>query len=191
MQMTLIGLLALLLTTSCGYKTLKEKEEVTTKAWSDISFSCRQRLDLSAAYMDTIKRYISPQSEVLIKAERAIRNARLEGCPRTPPETSGNVQRFREVQAELTQALAQLQLATSNHSELLKDASFLTLHKRMDSLETRLNESIISYNASSHDFNVSKKCFPNSLTNALLLRYSDRKLFLGFEKVHLSNQLDS
>lgn len=191
MNKILIGMLALLLASSCGYNTLKVKEEQTNLAWSDLGYSCRQRVERAADYMEAVQRHVSPQTEVVLQAERAVQNAVREGCPAIPPSNPARLSRFRRVQTELTLALARLHILTGEYPRLLQDEGYIAVQKRMEQAENRLNEAITGYNLASHDFNVSKRSFPNSLTNTLLLRYSDKEPFNRGEQVELFGRLDS
>lgn len=191
MQKVLIGVVALLLFSACGYSTLKTKDQQSDTAWTDLGFSCRQRIELAATYIATVERHLPAKNQVITQAENALKKAGHEGCPLTPPETSEKLARFRLAQTELTQALAQLHILTCDHQDLQRDLDFLAVQKRMEQAENRINEAITGYNFASHEFNVSKRSFPHSLTNALLLRYKDKEPFMGEESVKLAYRLDS
>lgn len=191
MEKVLIGLLALLLVSACGYNNLKAKEEQTNKAWNDLGFSCRQRVKLAAVYIEALQRHVSPQNEAVQQAEKAVKIAAREGCPLTPPESSERLLKFRQVQTELSQKLAQLHIFSGRQPSLVQDDSYLAIQQRMEQAERRLNDAIADYNFASHNFNISKRSFPYSLTNALLLRYSDKEPFVAGENVKVSGRLDS
>ncbi|ACM21836.1 LemA family lipoprotein [Geotalea daltonii FRC-32] len=191
MEKVLIGLVAFLLISACGYNNLKAKEEQTNRAWNDLGFSCRQRVELAAVYIEALQRHISPQNDVVQQAEKTVKKAAREGCPITPPETSERLLKFRQVQTELSETLTRLHIFSSSQPSLLQDDSYLAIQKRMEKAESRLNEAIADYNFASHDFNISKRSFPHSMTNALLLRYRDKEPFVAGEDVKLLGRLDS
>ncbi|WP_243371964.1 LemA family protein [Geotalea sp. SG265] len=190
MHKILIGMLALLLISTCGYRTLQAKEEQTNRAWSDLGFSCRQRMERAAVYMEAVQRHVSLNNEVVKEAEKALQKAVKEGYPLIPPDGK-RLLKFRQVQSELTLALARLHLSTGNSPVFLRDESFLAAQKRMETAEARLNEAITDYNLASHEFNLCKRSFPHALTNMLLLRYSDKQPFTAGEQVKLCGKIDS
>lgn len=187
----LLGLFTLPLLFGCGYNTLKSKEVATSKAWNDLGFACRQRLELVVSYLEIVRKHEVKESKVLHDVETATHAAISAGCPITPPDTSQKLNRFREVQAELTKTLAHLQVVTGNYPELINDYSYITIQKRLEVVESHINEAITNYNSASHDFNTCKRTFPNSLTNALMLRYNDKEPFRASEKVKLVEGKDS
>lgn len=181
----LVGLFTLPLLFGCGYNTLKSKEVTASKAWNDLGFACRQRVELVTTYLDIVREHAVTENKVLHDVETATHNAISAGCPITPPDTSHKLNRFRDVQAELTMALARLQVLTTNYPELINDYGYITIQKRLEVVESHINEATSTYNYASHDFNTCKRAFPNSLTNALLLRYNDKEPFSASEKVKL------
>jgi LemA protein len=191
MYKVVIGMLALLLVSTCGYNTLRAKEAQTTLAWNDLGYSCRQRVERAVDYMEAVQRHVPPQNKAIRQVEDAVQMAVREGCPAMPPESPERLIKFRQVQTELTLALARLHLFTGDLPALMRDEGYVNVQKRMEAAENRLNEAITGYNLASHDFNVCKRSFPNSLTNILLLRYSDKEPFNRGEKVELYGRLDS
>lgn len=187
----LLGLFTLPLLFGCGYNTLKTKEVTASKAWNDLGFACRQRLELVVSYLEIVQKHADKEKNVLHDVETATHDAINTGCPIIPPDTSQKLNRFRDVQAELTKTLARLQVITSNNPELINDYSYITIQKRLEVVESHINEAITNYNSASHDFNTCKRTFPNSLTNALLLRYNDKEPFWASEKVKLVESKDS
>lgn len=188
---TLIGLFTLPLLFGCGYNALKSKEVAASKAWNDLGFACRQRLELVTTYLDIVQKHAVKEKNVLHDVETAAHVAINTGCPITPPDTSQKLNRFRDVQAELTKTLARLQVITSNYPTLINDYSYITIQKRLEVVESHINEATNNYNSASHDFNTCKRTFPNSLTNALMFRYDDKEPFRASEKVKLVEGKDS
>ena len=180
-----LGLSILPLLFGCGYNTLKSKEVATSKAWNDLGFACRQRLELVVGYLEIVQKHGVREKDLVQEVETATHGAISTGCPRTPPSTSQKLNRFRDTQAQLTKALARLQVISGSYPELLDDYSYIAIRKRLEVAENHINEAITSYNSASHDFNIYKRTFPNSLTNALLLRYHDKEPFRASEEAKL------
>ena len=183
--LALSGLLTFLFILGRGYNTLKGKEGVTIEAWKDVEKSSKQRLEIIRGYLDAVEKYASKDMQVLREVETAACNAASAGIPTTPPKSPQILLRFRNVQTELTRTLAQLLVIERNYPELLADANYIALHRRLEAAERCINNAIVAYNNAGHDFNTSRNAFPHSLTNALLLRYSEKETFKACEDAAL------
>ena len=181
----LSGLVTVFLILGCGYNTLKGKEGATTAAWKEVEQSSRQRLEIITSYIDTVEKYTSKDRQILREVETAACNAANAGIPSTPPNDTKLLMKFRNAQTELTRTLAQLLVIERNYPDLLADENYIALHEQIEAVESGINKAIASYNSAGHDFNISKNAFPHSLTNTLLLRYSDKETFRACEETTL------
>jgi LemA protein len=181
---TVSGLFILILIVGSGY-TLRAKEGKATSTWEDVELSSKERLLLVDSYLNIAQKYTPKEGKVLREVEAAVRNAANAGIPIIPPNSQQKLERFRNTQAELTRALAQLMVIEREYPKLIADSSFVALHNQLETVEYRINRAIINYNTASHDFNISKKSFPNFMANILLFRYNDKEPFGAGEKVKL------
>jgi LemA protein len=182
---TVSGLFILIFIIGCGYNTLRAKEGKATRMWEDVELSSKERLLLVDSYLNIVQKYAPKEGKVLREVEAAVRNAADAGIPIIPPNSQQKLERFRNAQAELTRALAQIMVIEREYPKLMADSSFVAVHKQLETVESRINRAIINYNTASHDFNISKNTFPNFMANALLFRYNDKEPFSAGEKVKL------
>lgn len=182
---TVSGLFILFFSIGCGYNTLKAKEGNATRMWVDVQLSSKERLLIVDSYLSIVQKYAPNEGKVLREVEEAVSNAADAGITIIPPNSQQKLEQFRNAQAELTRTLAHLMDIERKYPKLLADSSFVTVQTKLETVENRINRAIINYNTASHDFNISKKTFPNFMANALLFRYNDKEPFSGGEKVKL------
>jgi LemA protein len=178
---TLLWLLAVALTTGCGYNQMQRLEENVFKAWGDVESNLQRRADLIPNLVETVKGYASHERETL----EAVINARAKATSATvSSEQLGDaaaMQRLQSAQGELSSALARLMVVVERYPNLKANQNFLDLQNQLEGTENRINVARQRYNQAVENFNFSIRKFPNSLTNNILLHLERKEYFKAEE----------
>lgn len=177
----LLGLIALLSLSGCGYNTMQANEEAVFAAWGDVEASYQRRLDLIPNLVEVVKGYAKHEADTL----KAVTEARAKAGSMqiskgmlNDPQAFG---KFQQVQGELSGALSRLMVIVEKYPDLKANQNFMDLQNQLEGTENRINVARVRYNKSVQDFNTSIRIFPNSLTNSLLLHLERKEPFKADE----------
>jgi LemA protein len=178
---TLLWVLAVVLTTGCGYNQMQRLEENVFSAWGDVESNLQRRADLIPNLVETVKGYAAHERETL----EAVVNARAKATSLTiSPKQLGDaaaMQRLQAAQGELSSALARLMVVVERYPNLKANQNFLDLQNQLEGTENRINVARQRYNQAVERFNYSIRKFPNSLTNNILLNLERKEYFKAEE----------
>jgi len=170
------AVLAGALLSGCGYNDFQTKDEATKAAWSEVVNQYQRRADLIPNLVNTVKGYASHESATL----EAVTRARAQATSfQITPEVLNNpeaLQKFQQVQGELSGALSRLMMVSEKYPDLKADTSFRDLQSQLEGTENRITVARQRYIASVQDYNVTVRQFPKNLT-AMVFGYDTKPSF--------------
>ncbi len=160
------GLLALVglwvvLTTNSFIRARNKVDE----AWSGIDVQLKRRHDLVPNLVETVKGYAEHESATLAAVTQA----------RSAAMSAGPGAERRAAEAQLTGALAGIQVVAEEYPELRASESFRTLQGELAELEDQIQASRRIYNSNVNAYNTRIQLFPNSVVAGR--SYTTRDLF--------------
>lgn len=166
-----------LVTTSCGYNSLQNKEEAVFQAWSDIESNLQRRADLIPNLVATVKGFAAHEKETLqsvIDARAKATSVQLSTQDLGNPQA---MQQFLQAQGGLSSALARLMVVVERYPDLKANQNFLDLQNQLEGTENRINVARARYNQAVREFNSSIRRIPEQWTNSLLLHLERKSYF--------------
>ena len=164
--LVLVGLLALVgfwivLTTNTFVRARNKVDE----AWSGIDVQLKRRHDLVPNLVETVKGYAAHESATLAAVTQA----------RTAALTAVSGSERRAAEAQLTGALAGIQVVAEEYPELRASENFQRLMAELSELEDQIQASRRIYNGNVNAYNTKLQLFPNSLVAGS--KFTPRELF--------------
>jgi LemA protein len=163
----LLGIVALLSLTGCGYNDLQRQDEGIKAAWSEVLNQYQRRADLVPNLVNTVKGYAAQEQTVLTD----VTNARASvGAIKATPELINDpvaFKKFIEAQGQLTGALSRLLVVSENYPQLKSDALFRDLQSQLEGTENRITVARKRYIDTVQAFNTTVRSFPTNLTAML------------------------
>ncbi|PIE90439.1 MAG: LemA family protein [Acidobacteria bacterium] len=150
------------------YNSLVGKKNDVENAFAGMDVQLKKRYDLIPNLVDSAKKYMQHEREVLEKVT-AMRQRALQGG-RSPDDQVA-------VENNLTGALRGLMVAVENYPELKADSQFDQLMRSLNEVESQISASRRAYNAAVTDFNNGVEMFPSSIV-ANMMKYKTRTLFV-------------
>lgn len=173
-----IVVLAVLLVAGVGgcntYNSLVGLEESVEAAWSQVENVYQRRADLIPNLVETVKgaadfERSTLESVIQARASATQMQATLSEDILNNPEA---MQRFEQVQGELSGALARLLVAVERYPELKANQNYLALQSQLEGTENRIAVERRKFNETAQTFNARVRRFPTSLVASMT----------GFEK---------
>ncbi|MNK00652.1 LemA family protein [compost metagenome] len=167
MEATLIiGGIALLLIIYYYNKLIRRKNEVAN-ATGSIDAMLKNRYDLIPNLVDTVKAYMSYETEVLSK----LTAMRIKAIASDTSEDDK-----MKLNTEISGALKQVMIAVENYPDLKTSSNFLQLQESWKDVEDRISASRRFYNNAVTDYNDAIKTFPGNIF-AGLMGYKTKAVF--------------
>ena len=163
--------------TGCGYNTMQQYEEAVFKAWGDVESNLQRRADLIPNLVSVVKGYAAHEKETLEAVVEARAKATAVNLTTDKLGDPAAMQRFQDVQGELSSALARLMVVVERYPDLKANQNFLGLQDQLEGTENRINVARQRYNQAVEKLNYSIRKFPNSVTNSLLLHLERKEYF--------------
>jgi LemA protein len=162
----LAGLLALVglwvvLTTNTFIRARNKVDE----SWSGIDLQLKRRHDLVPDLVDTVKGYAAHESATLAAVTQA----------RSAAMTAASGPERRAAEAQLTGALAGIQVVAEEYPELRASENFRALQAELSELEDQIQAARRIFNSNVNTYNTVIQVFPNSLVAGR--SYPPRDLF--------------
>lgn len=146
-----------------GLVTLKQRVQ---NALSQIDVQLQRRFDLIPNLVETVKGYMSHESEVLENVTRL----------RTSWANANTVEDKAEVNNQLSGALKTIMAVSENYPELKANQNFASLQKELSETEDKILRSRQFYNDIVTRYNTNLRVFPtNIIANAF--NFTPEKLF--------------
>ncbi len=172
MRVFVLLILAALLS-GCGYNEIQRKDEAVKASWAQVLNVYKRRADLIPGLVATVKGYAQQEEKILIGVTEA--RAKV-GQVQVNPDDAASLQKFQQVQGELSSALSRLLVITENYPNLKSDQAFLNLQTQLEGTENRITVERERYIQSVRDYNVQVREFPGNLT-AMMFGYKEKPSF--------------
>jgi len=160
----------------CGYNDIQRKDEGVTAGWSEVVNQYQRRADLIPNLVETVKGFAQQEKDVFIQVTEARSRA---GQVKVTPEMLNDpaaLQKFQQVQGDLSSALSRLLVVVERYPELKSDKNFLELQAQLEGTENRIGVARNRYIKSVQDYNVVIREFPANLT-AMAFGYKTKANF--------------
>lgn len=160
----------------CGYNQFQTKDEATKAAWGEVVNQYQRRADLIPNLVNTVKGYASHERETLEAVTRA--RAAATSFQITPEVLNdpAALQKFQQVQGQLSSALSRLMVVSEKYPDLKADTSFRDLQSQLEGTENRITVARQRYIVAVQEYNVLARSFPNNLT-AMMFGYKVKPSF--------------
>ncbi|HAT30562.1 MAG TPA: hypothetical protein DCW29_06805 [Janthinobacterium sp.] len=161
---------------ACGYNQFQAKDEASKAAWSEVVNQYQRRADLIPNLVNTVKGYASHERDTLEAVTRA--RAGASGLQLTPEALNdpAALQKFQQVQGQLSSALSRLMAVSEKYPDLKADTGFRDLQSQLEGTENRIAVARQRYIAAVRDYNVLLRSFPTNMT-ARMFGYQAKPAF--------------
>ena len=143
-----------------GYNGLVKKNETVNQSWSQVENQYQRRSDLIPNLVETVKGAAQFEQETLtrvIEARASASQVKLTPEMLNDPQA---LQRFEQVQGELSSALSRLLVTVERYPELKANANYVALQTELAGTENRISVERRRFNETVQDYNVSVRRFP-------------------------------
>ncbi|WP_207433599.1 LemA family protein [Sabulibacter ruber] len=157
----LVGLVILASQSSCGYNTMVQMDENVSSQWAQVQNSYQRRADLVPNLVNTVKGAANFEKETLtqvIEARSKATSIQLNADQLTPE----NIQRFQEVQGQLSGSLSRLLATAEAYPDLKANQNFLELQAQLEGTENRISVERQKFNTSVQEYNSYIRSFPRN-----------------------------
>jgi len=143
-----------------GYNGLVKKNEAVNQSWSQVENVYQRRADLIPNLVETVKGAAKFEQETLTKVIEA--RARASQVNITPEMLNDPqaLQRFQQVQDELSGALSRLLVTVEQYPELKANANYIALQTELAGTENRIAVERRRFTEVVQDYNIAVKRFP-------------------------------
>ena len=162
----LVVVLVLIGFASCGaYNSLVTAEESVEAAWAQVENVYQRRSDLIPNLVETVKGAADFEQETLTGVIEARAKATQITAQLTPEAINdpATLERFQQVQGELSSALSRLLVTVERYPELKANQNFLALQSQLEGTENRIAVERRNFNDIARDFNARIRRLPGSL----------------------------
>jgi len=135
------------------YNGLVRFRNQVKNAWSQIDVQLKRRHDLIPNLIETVKGYMTHESETLQKITDA--RSRAMGA--------GSVGDRAKAESELSGAMSQFYVVVENYPDLKANQNFLSLQEELTSTENKISFSRQSYNDQVLFYNNKTEMFPSNI----------------------------
>jgi LemA protein len=146
-----------------SYNVLVKQNEAVGQAWSQVENVYQRRADLIPNLVETVKGASNFEQETLT---RVIEARASVGKLNITPEMLNDpqiLQKFDQVQGELSSALSRLMVTVEQYPELKANANYLSLQDELAGTENRIAVERRRFTETVQNYNVAVKRFPNSM----------------------------
>lgn len=153
-----------LMLTSCGYNTLRVKDEAVTASWSEVQNQYQRRADLVPNLVNVVKGYAKHEEQVLTEVTQARANVAGLKVDKEVLEDPALFQKYQEAQGQLTGALSRLIAVSENYPDLKANEQFRDLQVQLEGTENRIAVARNRYITTVQDYNAYVRQFPQVMT---------------------------
>ena len=148
------------------YNGLVKSKLKVDNAWGQIDVQLQRRFDLIPNLVETVKGYMSHESETFEKI----------AALRTSWANSSSVGEKAKLDGELSGALKTIMAVSENYPELKANTNFLDLSEELRNTENKISFSRQFYNDSVTMYNTKLELFPSNII-ANMFNFKARELF--------------
>ena len=171
-----VAILAVLLVVGCSsYNGFVEAEENMEGTWANVQTQYQRRADLIPNLVNTVKGAAEFEQGTLtaVTAARAQATSINISADDLTPE---NIQRFQEVQSQLSTGLGRLLATAENYPQLKANAQFQELQAQLEGTENRIATARNDFNEIATTFNKKVRRFPGTVF-ASIFGFEEKPLF--------------
>ena len=171
-----VAAFAALVLSGCGYNDFQTKDEQVKAAWAEVLNQYQRRADLIPNLVATVQGYAAQEKDVLLGVTQA--RAKVGSVQLTPEALNDPqaLQKFQQVQGELSSALSRLLVVAENYPQLKSDANFRELQAQLEGTENRITTARNRFIKAVQEYNVLARQFPTNLT-AMIFGYKEKPSF--------------
>ncbi|HLR22024.1 MAG TPA: LemA family protein [Tissierellaceae bacterium] len=147
----IVVIIAIILGSS--YNGLVSMEESVDGSWAQVENQLKRRADLIPNLLETVKGYASHEEKVLTQITEA----------RSGIQSADTPEEYAEADAELSQALGNLNVIVENYPELKANENFSELQAELASTENKISTERMRYNESVESYNGKIRRFPTNM----------------------------
>lgn len=155
---------------------LVDLEEQVNAQFGDLQSSYQRRADLIPNLVETAKAAADFEQQTLTQVSQARRQVSDIKMTKEVLNDPQAMQRFQQVQGELSQALSRFLSVSERYPELKANENFQRLMAQLEGTENRINNERMRYNEAVRTYNSKVKKFPTSLY-ANVLGFDDKSYF--------------
>ena len=148
------------------YNGLIKSRQKVDNAWSQIDVQLQWRFDLIPDFVETVKGYMTHESETFEKIAQL----------RTSWANSSTVREKAKLDGELSGALKTIMAVSENYPELKANQNFSELSEELRNTENKISFSRQFYNDSVTMYNTKLELFPSNIV-AGMFNFQKRDLF--------------
>lgn len=145
------------------YNAMVQADETVGQAWADVENNYQRRLDLIPNLVETVKGVADFERETYTAVSEARAKAGQVRIGADMLEDPSALQRFQEVQGEVSSALSRLLVTIERYPELKANQNFLELQSQLEGTENRIAVSRRRFNETAREFNTLIRVIPNNL----------------------------
>ena len=150
------------------YNGLVRAKLKVDNAWSQIDVQLQRRFDLIPNFVETVKGYMSHESETFEKI----------AALRTSWANSSTVSEKAKLDGELSEALKTIMAVSENYPDLKANTNFSELSEELRNTENKISFSRQFYNDSVTMYNEKLQMFPSNII-AGMFNFKERDLFVA------------
>ena len=148
------------------YNNLKTQENRVENAWSQIDVQLQRRFDLIPNFVETVKGYMTHESETFEKI----------AALRTSWANAGSVADKANIDNQLSGALKTIMAVSENYPELKANQNFADLSEELRNTENKISFSRQFYNDTVTKYNTKLELFPSNIV-AGIFNFKQKDLF--------------
>ena len=148
------------------YNGLISSRQKVDNAWSQIDVQLQRRFDLIPNFVETVKGYMTHESETFEKIARL----------RTSWANTSSVGEKAKLDGELSSTLKTIMAVSENYPELKANTNFADLSEELRNTENKISFSRQFYNDSVTRYNTKLELFPSNLV-AGMFNFQKKELF--------------
>jgi LemA protein len=171
-----VAAFAALVLSGCGYNDFQTRDEQVKAGWAEVLNQYQRRADLIPNLVATVQGYAAQEKDVLLGVTQA--RAKVGSVQLTPEALNDPqaLQKFQQVQGELSSALSRLLVVAENYPQLKSDANFRELQAQLEGTENRITTARNRFIKAVQEYNVLARQFPTNLT-AMIFGYKEKPSF--------------
>jgi LemA protein len=143
-----------------GYNRIVKLDQGVSQAWSQVENVYQRRADLIPNLVETVKGAANFEQETLtkvIEARAAATQLKITPEMLNDPQM---LQKFEQVQGDLSSALSRLLVTVEQYPELKANANYLALQDELAGTENRISVERLRFTETVQSYNTAVKSFP-------------------------------
>jgi LemA protein len=153
----------LVVSASCGYNEIIERDEEVKAAWAEVQNQYQRRADLVPNLVRVVKGSADFESGTLqkvVEARASVGSIKIDSSVIDDPE---KLKAYEAAQSKLTSALSRLLAVSENYPDLKASAQFRDLQAQLEGTENRIAVARRRYIQNVAEYNKTVLLFPSSI----------------------------